>query len=72
MYQNIYNFTVSRMEELRSSSAQPAARPATFGEQVRQDAANTLIGLGNWIKPRSVQSQRSQNAVSLRRAGLAS
>lgn len=71
MYQNIYSFTESRMQELRKSSAQPAGALAPIGEEIRQEAANALINLGNWIKPRS-QGEASQSPVGLRRAGFAS
>jgi hypothetical protein len=71
MYQNIYSYTESRMQELRQASAQPQAQPASLGDQLRQDAAAALIGLGNWIKPRS-KSAAIQRPLSLRRQGLAS
>jgi hypothetical protein len=72
MYQNTFSYTESRIQELRSSSAQPAGSPVSFGEDVRQQAAEALISLGNWIKPRSA-SKRSQGAgFGIRRAGLAS
>jgi hypothetical protein len=72
MYQNIYSYTESRMQELRKASAQPQATPASLSEQLRHDAATALIGLGNWIKPQAKTPAGNQSPVGLRRAGLAS
>lgn len=70
MYQNTFSYTETRIQELQSNSAQPAAIAATFGQQFRQDAASALIGLGNWIKPRSKNA--AQSPLSIRHAGFAS
>jgi hypothetical protein len=72
MYQNIYSYTESRMQELRNASAEPQATPASLSEQLRHDAAAALIGLGNWIKPQAKSAAGAQSHTSLRRAGLAS
>lgn len=72
MYQNIYSYTESRMQELRNASAEPQAAPASLSEQLRHDAAAALIGLGNWIKPQAKSAAGAKSHASLRRAGLAS
>jgi hypothetical protein len=69
MYQNTFVYAESRMQDLRTNSAKPAGTPASFSELVRQEAADALIGLGNWIKPHSERSQSA--AMGVRQAGFA-